>query len=137
MEEGASRIFRLYNLVLYSNPSKSTQEFLGRLSRCYIWGFDPECIILCRAVIDTVFQDRVAYEICKKHCREPLRGGFSLNDRIYAALKEGIIDEDIEKKARTVKKRGNQAVHRQPSVTNVWGIICDTVAILERITQKK
>ena len=137
IEEGASRIFQLYRLVLCSTPSKSTQEFLGRLCRCYIWGFDPECVMLCRSVIDTAFKDSVAYEICEDHCGKPFRGGFSLSDRIFAALKEGIIDEDIAKKARTVKQRGNQAVHRQPSITNVWGNICDTVAILERITQNK
>lgn len=137
IEEGASRIFKLYNLVLRSTPSKSTQQFLGRLSRCYIWGFDPECIILCRAVIDTAFKACVTYEICKDHCGKRDRGSFSLKERIDAALKEGIIDEDIAKKAGTVRERGNQAVHRQPSITNVWGIICDTVAVLERITQTK
>jgi len=138
IEEGAKKIFQLYNLVLCSTPSKSTQQFLGRLSRCYIWGFDPECIILCRAVIETAFNDSVTYEICEKHCRKHSQiGDFSLKDRIEAALKDSIIDKDIAKKAQTVRQRGNQAAHRQPSITNVWGIICDTVAILERITQKK
>ncbi len=136
IRQGASRIFRLYKLVLHSTPSKPTQQFLGRLSRCYIWGFDPECIILCRAVIDTAFQEKIAYEICEKHFGKRNRGWFSLSDRIQAALKEEIIDEDIEEKARNVEKRGNIAVHRQPDITkDVWGTICDTVSVLERITE--
>ena len=136
IEEGASRIFQLYNLVLSSSPSKSTQQFLGRLSRCYVWGFDPECIILCRAVIDTAFQKSVDYDICKRHFGK--RRNYDLSDRIQAALNEKMIDEDIAKKARTVKERGNKAVHVQPGITkDVWGTIRDTVAVLERITQGK
>jgi hypothetical protein len=137
--EGASRIFRLYNLVLCSAPCKSTQQFLGRLSRCFIWGFDPECVILCRAVIDTAFKDRIAPEICEEHFGKPRhKYDFSLSDRIQVALDEEIIDEDIAKKARTVKTRGDTAVHKQPNITkDVWGTICDTVAVLERITQGK
>lgn len=134
--EGASRIFQLYKLVLSSAPSKSTQQFLGRLSRCYIWGFDPECIILCRAVIDTAFRDGIAKKICEKHFGK--RNRYNLSDRIQAAWNEKIIDEDIAKKARNIKEWGNKAVHCQPNITkDVWGTICDTVAVLERITQTK
>jgi len=134
--EGASRIFQLYRLVLCSTPSKSTQQFLGRLSRCFIWGFEPECVILCRAVIDTAFKDRITPEICEKHFGKPRhKYDFSLSDRIQVALNEEIIDEDIAKKARTVKTRGDTAVHKQPNITkDVWGTICDTVAVLKRIT---
>jgi hypothetical protein len=136
---GASRIFQLYNLVLRYAPSKSTQQFLNRLSRCYIWGFDPECVILCRAVIDTAFNDRIPIDICEKHFGKPRRNyDFGLNDRIQAALNEKIIDEEIAKKARTIKYRGDKAVHYQPDVTrDVWGTICDTVSVLERIIQLK
>lgn len=136
IEEGASRIFRLYTLVLRTTPSKATQQFLGRLSRCYIWGFDPECVILCRAVIDTAFRDVITDEICEKHFGK-LRHkyDFSLSDRIQAALNEKIIDEDTAKKGRTVKELGTKAVHYQPDITqDVWGTITDTVAILERVT---
>ena len=119
IEEGASRIFQLYNLV--------------------IWGFDPECVILCRAVIDTAFKDRITPEICEKHFGKPRhKYDFSLSDRIQVALNEEIIDEDIAKKARTVKTRGDTAVHKQPNITkDVWGTICDTVAVLKRITRGK
>ena len=139
IEEGASRIFQLYNLVLCSQPSKPTQQFLARLSRCFIWGFDPECVILCRAVIDTAFKDRITPEICEKHFGKPRhKYDFSLSDRIQVALNEEIIDEDIAKKARTVKTRGDTAVHKQPNITkDVWGTICDTVAVLKRITRGK
>ena len=138
IEEGASRIFQLYNLVLRSCPSKSTQQFLARLSRCFIWRFDPECIMLCRSVVDTAFKDNIANKICEKHFGKRNSDFFSLIERILAAYKEGIIDDAIRDKAETVRLRGNKAVHEQPNITkDVWGTICDTVAVLERITQGK
>ena len=135
INEGASRIFQLYNLVLCSAPSKPTQQFLGRLSRCFIWGFDPECVILCRAVIDTAFNNNKIDRICEKHFGK--RERYNLSDRIEASWKEGLIDKDIAKKAGNIRWRGNKAVHNQPNITkNVWGTICDTVAVLEKITHK-
>jgi len=134
IEEGASRIFRLYKLVLISAPSESTQRFLSRLSRCFVWGFDPECIILCRAVIDTAFRDTVSDEVCEKHFG---KNGyeFNLSKKIQAAYKEGIINDQIKNKAFRIKNRGDKAVHYQPDITrNVWETICDTLAVLEEIT---
>jgi hypothetical protein len=136
IEEGASRILRLYRLVLCSAPSKPTQQFLGRLSRCFIWGFDPECVILCRAVVDRAFKDAITDKICENHLGE--RERYDLSDRIEAARKEGLIDDEIKNKAYTVRIRGNKAVHEQPNITkDVWGTICDTLAVLERIVQRK
>jgi len=135
--EGASRIFQLYKLVLCSVPSPRTQQFLGRLSRCYIWGFDPECVILCRAVIDTAFNKKINYKMCKKYPVKRNKSPFSLENRIEVALKEELIDKDIAKKANRVRLRGNIAVHEQPDgIKDVWGTICDTVAVLEKITRQ-
>lgn len=128
IEEGASRIFRLYKLVLRSDPSEPTQKFLSRLSRCFVWGFDPECVILCRAVIDTSFKDAVSDEICKKHSHR-----FTLSGRIQAARKEEIINEDTKNKALDIKDRGNNAVHDQPDTKDVWYTVCNTVDVLEAL----
>ena len=77
-------------------------------------------------------------EICEKHFGKNNRDDFTLVKKIQAARKEGIIDEDIKSKALKVKRRGDKAVHYQPDITkDVWGTICDTVAVLERLTQKK
>ena len=82
IDEGADRIFKLYRLMLSSPPSRPTIGYLLRLSRCYIWGFDLECIILCRSVLDTAFRDKISDDICEKHCREKqLDLDFTLSNR--------------------------------------------------------
>jgi uncharacterized protein YdeI (YjbR/CyaY-like superfamily) len=70
IREGAERILQLYELVLKSRPAETTMSFLGRLSRCYILGFDSECVILCRSVLDTAFQEKISPELCIKHIKD-------------------------------------------------------------------
>jgi hypothetical protein len=135
IREGALRIFKLYELMLKSSPSEATQKFLSRLTRCYVWGFDPECIIMCRAVIDAAFKDRIPNKICKKYFVENDSYDFTLSNRIVAAYKEGIIGKEIRVKAFDVKEQGDDAVHYKPDITkDVWETICLTLDVLKKIT---
>lgn len=134
VDEGTRRIFKLYRLVLQTRPSLPTQKFLARLGRCYIWGFDSECVILCRAVLDTAFGDAVKGEICEKELGKKPQYDFTLHDRIQAAQKAGIIDRKTKELAIRVKERGVKAVHYQPDITtDVFGTIRDTLTVLEKL----
>ena len=43
----------------------------------------------------------------------------------------------MAKKPQREKTRGDKAVHNQPGMTkDVWGTICDTVEVLEKITRQ-
>jgi len=141
IKEGADKMLKLYRLVLKDSPSKATQSFLSRLSRCYVWGFDPECIILCRSIIDAAFRDSIDDEICKRQGQYSTNSKgeyyFTLSNRIKAAFKEGIIDRRAKDMAFRIKERGDKAVHYQPDITKqVWETIYDTVVVLEKITQQ-
>jgi len=133
-QTAVNRTLQLYGIVLGQRPSRGTQAFLFRLGRCYVWGFDNECVIICRSVLDAGFHDVVGDEICLKH-REPKdKNPFSLQNRIKAAWKEGITDGTTRKKADAVRIRGNKAVHQQPGVTKkVWETICYTLSVLNQL----
>ncbi len=131
IQDGANRIFSLYRLVRSCKPSEPTQEFLSRLSRCYVWGFDPECIILCRAVIDNAFRDVISDQMCEKYFGSRYSKSFNLVNRIQAAEKEELIDKSIKDIAHRIRERGNKAIHYQPDITKqVWETICNTVTVL-------
>jgi hypothetical protein len=134
IDEGTQRIFKLYTLALKTRLCPATQKFLARLGRCYVWGFDSECVILCRAILDTAFRDAVKPEICEKHFGRNREYDFTLNDKIWAAQKEGIIDEKTKDLAIQVKERGVKAVHYQPDITtDVFGTIRDTITVVEKL----
>ncbi|MBW8001019.1 MAG: DUF4145 domain-containing protein [Planctomycetes bacterium] len=137
MTKGARRIFDLYKLVLDAHLSKPTRQFLARLSRCYIWGFEPECVMLCRSVLDTAFRENILDDICERHCREK-HVDFTLSNRIYAAFKEGLIDRNTRTLAQRIKRDGDNAVHYQPDITkDVFGTICDTLTVIEQLQKKR
>lgn len=129
----AERTLKMNMLILATNPGVPTLSFLRRLSRCYISGFDPECVILCRSVIDTAFKETISDSLCEKYYlkRKP-EDTFGLASRIATAKKEGIIDKAISKLAFEVKDRGDKAVHAQPDITkDVLGTIANTIKVID------
>ncbi|MCK4293156.1 MAG: DUF4145 domain-containing protein [Planctomycetes bacterium] len=134
VEVGANRILQLYNLGMETKPFDTTLVFLRRVSRCFIWGFDPECVILCRGVIDSAFRSAVDDEICKRHIRGKPPRFWRLFDRIKAAFKEGLISKDAKDAAYRIKTRGNNAVHHDPNIyKHALDTIRDTLLVLEEL----
>jgi hypothetical protein len=136
IRDGAVRAMQIWNVVLQSEPSAPTLSFLRHVSKCYVWGFDSECVILCRGVLDSAFRDAVPDELCEKHYpRKDALDDFGLAKRIVVARKEGKIGENIKKLAFHVKEYGDNAVHYDPTAAqNALQTLCDTVRILTELT---
>lgn len=134
IRQGSARIVNLYRIALTISPSKPLGQFLGRLSRCYIWGFDSECVILCRSAVDTAFRETIRDSLCEKHKKNNADNRIDLAKRIKTAYKESLIDENIKEMAFFIKNCGNDAVHSQPATeVNVFDIIKKTISVLEKI----
>lgn len=131
---GANRILQLNDMVISGNPSIATLRFLRRVSRCFIWGFDPECVILCRGAIDTAFATVITDQICDNHGLKKAGFGHTLTNRIKAALLEGMIDEGTKNAAFRVNSPATEAAHRDPTKTaSVLNVIKDTRDVLQRL----
>ncbi len=136
IREGALRILKLWGLLVDLQPSERTLSFLQRVGRCFIWGFDPECIIVCRGAMDTAFRDAVSDDVCMSIYpdRKPKDREFGLANRIVAAYKTQLIDKSTKKLAFSVKMRGDEAVHHDPHATkDVTGTIKDTIIVLKEL----
>jgi len=124
IRDGALRILKLWELLLDIQPGKGTLSFLQRVGRCFIWGFDPECIILCRGVLDTAF----------RHALSDEDRDFGLAKNIVAAFNSNLLDKPTRALAFAVKTRGDKAVHNDPHATkDVAGTIRDTLIVLRRL----
>lgn len=136
IRDGAFRILKLWELLIDIHPGKRTLTFLQRVGRCFIWGFDPECIILCRGVLDAAFRDAVSDDVCiatYPNRRQEDRD-FGLSSRIVAAYKNKLIDKLTKRMAFAIKTRGDKAVHYDPHATkDVAGTIRDTLIVLRRL----
>ncbi|HUT45104.1 MAG TPA: hypothetical protein VMX36_02415 [Sedimentisphaerales bacterium] len=136
IRDGALRILKLWGLLLDIQPGEGTLSFLQRVGRCFIWGFDPECIILCRGVLDAAFRDAVSDDVCMTIYpnRKPEDRDFGLANRIVAAYKSNLIDKPTKIMAFAIKTRGDKAVHYDPLATkDVAATIRDTLIVLRRL----
>lgn len=136
IRDGALRIMKLWELLLDIQPGEGTLSFLQRVGRCFVWGFDPECIILCRAVLDTAFRDAVSDDVCMTVYpnRKQEDRDFVLANRIVAAYKSNLIDKPTKIMAFAIKTRGDKAVHYDPLATkDVAATIRDTLIVLRRL----
>lgn len=130
----ANRVLQLSNLLVSGKPSDDTVRFLRRISRCFIWGFDAECVILCRGAIDTAFTSAVPDATCDKHGLVRASFGHTLTNRIRAALLEGIIDDETKRAAFRVNTPATEAAHRNPDeAIGILGVIQDTRDVLQRL----
>ena len=131
---GSVRMLELSQLLVAANPPDPTLNYLHRISACFIWGFDPECIILCRSALDTAFRDKVSEEICEQVFGTAEERHFGLLDRIRAAHRTQMISDDTRQIAWRVKDRADKAVHYDPDATrDVLGTVRDTVKVLKAL----
>jgi len=136
IREGTLRILKLWGLLVDLQPSRSTLSFLQRVGRCFIWGFDPECIIVCRGAIDTAFRDAVSDDVCMSIYPDRKAGDrkFGLANRIVAAYEKKLIDKSTKKLAFGVKNHGDEAVHHDPyAIKDVTRTIKETIIVLKKL----
>lgn len=124
VEIRTQRMLDLYKLALAQKPSTKTQKYLSCLARCYVSGFDRECLILCRSVIDTAFRDTIA-------------SGMTLEERISAAFEQGVIDQRIRRNADNIRLRGNKAVHGDDIAAPIWETLCMTVEVVDGLYARR
>ena len=115
LEDKAQRVVDLLAVLLEDQPSGRAAAYLQRVARCYIEGLDPECLVMCRAVLDSVFEEAVSTADVKGILpSERIKGSVQLAHRIEAAERLGRINKSVAQLAKTIKDAGNDAIHSIP-----------------------
>lgn len=125
----ANRCVDISREVLYREPNESVRRFVRRLTRCFIAGYLPECVMLCRAVLENAVTEVVTALQLRP---EPNKDGFvGMSSRLDALRAVGRLSEETRTDAGVVWKRGNTAVHKDPeAVQEVAATIDLTLRIL-------
>jgi len=140
-EAGRKLAFLEVELSITENlcVTQATIDFLQLVTRSYIWGFDSECIILCRSAMENTFKDKINYEMCEKVFgkRFGKQQEYALVDRIAVARRENLIDDEIAKLATQVRLRANTVLHKDSKVTEkVRETITETLRVISFLTGK-
>lgn len=122
----ADRVMDLVRLLRDMQPSEVVRRYLRRISRCYVSGFFPEVVILCRSVLDSALRDRYTTAVV-----EPAP---DLNAAIDAAAMFGWIRPETKLIAHKIRLRGNKAIHQDPDlVKDVLGTVKNTMQCLAEL----
>jgi hypothetical protein len=135
LEAKAARCRDLARQVLVDPPDPHVMQYVRRLTRCYIAGFLPECVILCRAVLENAVRDLYSRKGLALPADES--GSSTMGAKLRFALERGWLSPVAVRHARNVWARGNKAVHHDiAATTDVGGTIRLTLEVLVEIYGK-
>ena len=142
------RFLDLLFLLQDREPSPSAKAFLQRVARCYLFGFDAECVVMCRAVLDrefgeTVVDDDQVSEWWESYKNTPKGKNYrgkrppygNLRAKIQAAVFAEMIEEADGKAADVVRKRGNDGVHKNPDKDDALDAVEKTLQVLDALAE--
>jgi hypothetical protein len=125
-DQMAGRCVQLAGLLLKQRPSERVLRFVRRLGRCYIAGFFPESIMICRSILENAIDEELD--------RRRVFVDGNMKSKIKALYESGAISEHTRVRAATVWERGNTAIHKDPeAVGNAFETIRSVLQLLEEI----
>jgi len=123
-DEMAQRCLDVARLALETLPGEAVLRFLSRLGRCYIAGFFPEAVVMCRAVLENAVEEKFA------RTREPLpvpsSGKSTMRAKLNRAKELGWLTRRQTGDAMSIWERGSKTVHKDPQVTKA---VLDTIQV--------
>jgi hypothetical protein len=134
LDAKSRRTVDLLAILIAKRPSEGVAAYLQRVANCYIHGLDPECIVMCRAVLDSAFESTISATQVLQALPGSRTRGVHLADRIEAAERLALITRTTARLARKVKDAGNDAIHNVPvaTLTPLEAVVA-TVKVLETL----
>lgn len=144
------RFMHLLLLLRNRQLSATASAFLQRVAKCYLFGFDAECVIMCRAAMErefdeTVVDDDHVSDWWKWHittedgqkCKSQRPPYGKLWAKIEAAKYANIINVQQREDADAVRRDGNEGVHERPADGDALRIIEKTIRVLDALQEPK
>ncbi len=128
----SDRLQHLLDWLLERAPNETTLRFLRRMARCYIAGFDPETLVMCRAVLENAVKDVI--DTHKVPVPPTPAGKSEMRTRLNALTAARRLTSAQSKDALAIWTRGSKAAHEDPhATTQVFETVTSTLGILERL----
>jgi hypothetical protein len=146
LAESTWRARRLLSFIRKHPVGYSAREFLGHAARLYVWGFEPECVIVCRSVLETALITRLA----RDDLLDPDKPPPPLYELIGQAGKEGVLPgfeptQDGKhwrarrgtplRSAERLRKTGRYLVHELPLLQSEEDHLPDAFSALRELSR--
>jgi len=125
---------RLLALLSTRQLSLRAAAYLDRATRLYLWGFDPEAVVMCASMLEAAYGDRFSeidmfrLQITKK-TRE-----YGHHDYEQAAIASGVFTREETQLARRLRGARNDTIHNAPNTAmNAETALKTTATLLDRL----
>lgn len=128
------RIPELLSLLAQRNLSEPSRAYLDRATKLYLWGFDPECVVMCHSVLEAALQDRLPDELVWSHGITKNNSSYTSEQRINAAAAEGLLDSQHRKICHDLRRARNDTLHNAPNISlDAKSAISHLATILDKL----
>lgn len=134
------RVTRLLGVLVAHQLDERTAAYLSHVSRLYVYGFEIEALVMCRAALDNALQDLLPDDRMGDLGFHRSGPEFSLASRIAAAEREGIFDRTQKTRAHQLRVAANQVLHTAPGfleegIDDAFGALTVLVDLLESMSK--
>jgi len=143
MPRASQRLWNLLPVTQTVKPHWRSAAFLRRVSRCYIFGFDAECLVMCRSALEGAFEAAISDSDCRRVVGERHWSGrlahsvYDLPPRIAVAKRLGRVRTAAAADAEKVRAAARHVVHRKPRVVrDPLNYIKKTVAVIGALGER-
>lgn len=115
------RILHLLSVLKQHAAKPKVMRYLQMVSRCFVYGFDAECVIMCRSALDVCLQEEVPDRLCELHKlevkspKQSISGGgktYTIHQRIKAAQIDGLLSAKGKELISKVNEAAVPLVHQ-------------------------
>ena len=106
----------LLGLIASRTLSRRAAAYLDRATRLYLWGFEPEAIIMCAAVLEAAYPERFSLADMVRLGVRKNRDDSELRPHEYefAAFSDGVYSKAQRDLAGTIRRARNFVAHTVP-----------------------
>jgi hypothetical protein len=118
LPKAVSRAARLDQMSLERVPNKDLRRYFHEAHRCYLYGFNVACVVLCRAILESSLKS-----VCDPHRlikKQVPTGKSYFKALVVAAERDGLLTDDRPGCAIKVKNAGDDAIHDYSNFERCW-----------------
>jgi hypothetical protein len=133
-DSGALRLIMLADRISQVQPSEGTLHQVGQPCCQFVWGFDLECAIACRAVLEDAFHKLVAEDSADQASHRPSAHGLRFEECGALLCERGILSAEALGAIRQVGQLAERALQgRLFDPERALEAVCGTITVLEQI----
>ncbi len=124
VEDAKERILEIIGLLPVTRPPARSQRYLERVVECSLGGFDEEAIVMSRAVVEVLAEER---------WRHPERA--ELGNMIKTLEREGVITDQQADDMWEINRQAREVIHDEPHRKPISALDCvrRTARLLEQL----